>query len=196
MKKLINVWVLALLMAGSAWAQGAAFEVRGLYFWPVEQTFQDVYGAGVQFGGQIFIGLGKHWDIWASGDYYRKKGELTFSKEETTVRIIPVAAGLRYRIPVNRCHFYISGGAGYFLFKEENIIGTVKDSKIGYLGKAGCFVKVFKGLYLDAHFQYAHCSIQPLEIKTNISGLSFGVGIGYDFGLGETEEKWIWKEVK
>lgn len=196
MKRLFSVWILGMLTAGLVWAQGAALEVRGLFFRPVEKTFQKVYGSGVQVGGQGFIGLGKSIDIWVSGDYYHKKGELTYSKEETTVRIIPIAAGLRVRIPQDPFHFYVSGGVGYFLFKEENIIGTVTASKIGYVGKAGGFVKVFKGLYIDGHLQYTHCSIQPLEVRAQIGGLSFGIGIGYDFGLGEKEEKWIWKEVE
>jgi opacity protein-like surface antigen len=196
MKKLTIIWVLLILTAGSAAGQGAAIGIHGLYFQPAEQAFKDIYGPGTAFGAGGFIGLGKHLDLWVSGDYFQKQGELTFSKKETTVRIIPIAAGLRLRIPVSRINLYISGGAGYFLFKEENLIGTVTDSKIGYLGKAGCYIKIIRGLYMDGHFQYSHCSIQPLEVKADIGGLSFGIGIGYDFGLGEKEEKWEWREVK
>lgn len=170
--------------------------MKGLYFQPAEQAFKDIYGAGAAFGAEGFIGLGKRLDLWISGDYFQKEGELTFSKKETTVRIIPLAAGLRLRVPVDRFNFYVSGGLGYFLFKEENIIGTVKESKLGYLGKAGVYVKMIKGWYLDGHVQYAHCTIQPLDIKAGIGGMSIGVGIGYDFGLGEKAEMWKWREVK
>ena len=196
MKKLFSFLVLLIVMTGPIWAQGGAVEVRGLYFHPTEKAFQNVYGNSLVFGGGAFIGLGKHMDVWVSGDYFRKKGELTFSKEETTLQIIPVYAGLRWRFPGNSYHFYVSAGVGYFWFKEENLMGTVKESNISYLGKAGCFVKVFKGVYVDAHFQYTYGSVQPLEVKNQISGLSLGLGIGYDFGLGEKQDKWIWRKVK
>ncbi|MBD3414302.1 MAG: hypothetical protein GF421_07730 [Candidatus Aminicenantes bacterium] len=196
MKKLICVFVFSLVLAGSVWAQGGALEVRGLYFHPVDKRFQDVYSSGAVFGVEGILGLGKHVDLWISGDYFRKKGELIYSKKETTVRIIPIAAGLRWRFSQDAYQFYISAGAGYFLFQEENIMGTVNASKIGYLGKAGYSLKIIRGFYLNAHLQYAHCSIQPLEIQTHIGGLSLGIGIGYDFGLGEKEEKWIWREIR
>ena len=191
---MVMVWVV--VMAGPALATGIAFGIGGFYFQPVEKAFDDIYGTGRGINAEGIIRLWKNLDFWVGAGYYTQKGKLTFTKEETTVKILPVKAGLRLRLPVSVLNFYISGGLGHFIFDEENLIGRVQETKMGYMGKLGCYVKIVKGLYIDCHFQYSHCSIKPLEIEADIGGMSLGLGIGYDFGLGEKEEKWVWREVK
>jgi opacity protein-like surface antigen len=195
MKRLIGVLAVVILAVGFAGAQGVAIGVKGLYFTPAEQSFKDIYGSGPAYGLEANFGLTKNLDLWIGADYYQKKGELTFSKMETDVRILPVTAGLRYRIPAGPVRFYAGAGLGYFLFREENLIGKVDVRKLGFLGKAGAYVRVFQGLYIDAHLRYSYCVIKPQDIKANIGGLSFGVGFGYDFGLGDVAPIPQWREV-
>lgn len=195
MKKSGLAVVLVLLAVGQAEASGFAIGISGFYFRPTEQAFERIYGSGSGIGAEAVVRLWKNLDLWVGGDYFQKNGELTFTGEKTTVRIFPVKAGLRLRLPAGRLTFHAGAGLGYFFFEEENPIGRVTERKIGFLAKVGCYIKIVKGLYVDGYFQYTHCSIRPLDMEADIGGMSLGLGIGYDFGLEKKEEEWEWEEV-
>jgi len=189
--------LLAILAPGRAWASGLAVGVNGFYFRPTGQAFEQVYGSGSGIGAEAFIRLWKNLDLWIGADYFEKKGELTFTREKTTVRILPLKAGLRLRLPAGRLTFHAGAALGYFFFEEKNPIGEAEEAKMGFLGKAGCSVRIVKGLYVDGWFRYTHCSIRPFEVEADIGGMSLGLGIGYDFGLEKKkEEDWKWEEVR
>ena len=191
-------WAAALvvLTAGQAGASGFAIGISGFYFIPVDQAFKRVYGPGPGIEAVGIIRLWRNLDLWVGADYFQKRGELTFTGEETTVRVFPVKAGLRFRIPAGRFNFHAGAGLGYFFFEEKNPIGRVTEKKIGFLAKAGCYIKIVKGLYVDGYFQYSYCSIRPLDMEADIGGMSLGLGIGYDFGLEKKEDEWKWEEVR
>lgn len=182
MKRISTVCLALIFVSGLALAGDFAVEARGQYFNPVDQAFKDIYGGGMMFGGKAIISVWKGLAVWAGADYFSKKGETTFTKEETTLRIIPVGIGLRYSHPLSPA-FRIYGGLGlqYHSYSEKNEIGDVSESGIGILGEAGGIVNIVGGLFIDIFIDYSYCKFKPEDFKINIGGLSAGVGVGIQF---------------
>lgn len=160
---------------------GFFLEVQGVYFQPSDQVFKDIYGSGMYYGGEIGINIWKGIGIWAGGQYINKKGKLTFTQEETEIKIMPFYGGIKFRLPDAKISPYISLGVGYFKYKETSPIGTVEKGNIGYIGQLGCLFKILGPLVIDIKGSYSYCKIKPEEIEANLGGLQGVVGIGVDF---------------
>lgn len=180
--KRILIFCLAIIIFSSLSHAGAFFiEAKGNYFQPKDQDFKDIYGNGISFGGEIGINLGKGLGIWAGGHYFSKKGKLTFTEEDTEIQIIPLYAGIRYRLAKASIRPYVGFALGYFRYKEANPIGTVKKGDIGYIGQAGVIFKVGGALFLDIKGSYSYCKVKPVDIEANLGGLQAEIGLGLEF---------------
>lgn len=186
MKKFTGIIAITFIFSGVASASDFTLELKALYFSPTEQAFKDIYGGGLMYRGEVSIGLRKNLDLWLGGGYFSKKGELTFTKEETKLQIVPIGGGLKYRIATGNVNFYGGIGLYHFQFKESNPIGDVSKGRLGYVGKIGAFVEVVKGLIVDVYFDNTYCKMQPADFKINIGGIEAGIGIGYVFDLKGT----------
>ena len=185
-----------ILLAPSLLASDLSMTIFGQYFIPSDSAFKDLYGNGGAFGGKIKYSFGTNYGIWLSGSYYKQEGELSFTKEETVVKVVPLAAGISFQIPGEWLRVYLDGGLGLFYFNEDNPIGKVTSNRLGYLARIGTSFFPVKNLIFDVYMQFSSCKIRPVEIEASIGGLSFGVGLGWRFQLSEEEKSWIWKEVK
>jgi len=181
MKKLGVFVIIMLFLAGMARA-GITFEVKRANFSPTEQAFKDIYGGGATTGGEISIGILGGIHLWVGGSFFTQTGELTFTGEETTVKIMPIGGGVKYFYSLFKfVSLYAGAGVNYYSYKEENPIGTATKGGIGFLGTAGIMLKVFKGLFIDAFGTYSSCKMQPADYEINIGGIEAGVGLGYRF---------------
>jgi hypothetical protein len=122
--------------------------------------------------------------IWAGADIFSKTGLLSVSEEETKVRITPLYAGLRAEFGKTGLRPYVGAAAAYFLFREENPLGTVSENGLGFLTQAGVLARLGGSLWLDIFAGYRVCTLRtdgddPLEAK--VGGLSAGLGLAYRF---------------
>ncbi|NIO48888.1 MAG: outer membrane beta-barrel protein [Candidatus Aminicenantes bacterium] len=178
----ILVFCLTIIMFPALSHAGAFFiEANANYFRPKDQSFKEIYRNGKSFGGEIGITLGKGISIWAGGHYFSKKGKLTFTEEDTKIQIIPLYAGLRYRLEKANIRPYVGFAIGYFRYKEANPIGTIKKGDIGYIGQVGIIFKVGGALFLDIKGSYSYCKVKPVDIEANLGGLQGGIGLGLEF---------------
>jgi outer membrane protein W len=182
MKKIVFVFLAVLLFFSFLSATEYSFSFRGYSFHPSEEAFQDIYGAGFGFGLESDVQLIGNIDFRVAVGSFQKKGEMTLSKEEIKLSIVPVEIGLRYRILSGGIRPYAGAGLGYFRFKEKTPIGTAITTKLGYFAHTGVMILVVKGLYLDGFLNYSSCKVKPATIEVNIGGFSMGVGVGYRFG--------------
>jgi len=182
MKKLFIISALPLLLFGFTYAGEVIIEVKAAYFNPSEQAFKDIYGGGRMFGGEVSVGIFEGFSLWLGGSYLTRDGVLTFTQEETKLEIMPLGGGIKYFFPMLKiAHLYAGVGVNYYAYKEENPIGNVIKGGIGYLGKIGILIKVFKGLMLDAFVNYSYCKMMPADYEINIGGIEAGVGLGFRF---------------
>ena len=109
-RKLITVFIFIVFLAGISHAAKFIIEIKGSHFSLAEKAFQDIYGGGITFGGEVLIGLWKKLQFWLGGNYYSGDGELTYTGEETSLQILPIGGGLKYELPTGAFRFY--GGFG------------------------------------------------------------------------------------
>ncbi|MBN1273565.1 MAG: hypothetical protein JXB26_14965 [Candidatus Aminicenantes bacterium] len=173
--------ILLLSLCGMAYAHTVKIMGKASYFYPQEEAFRDIYEGGLRYGGEIEVAIWKGIGIWLGGDYFFKKGELTFTKEKTSLWIIPAYFGLKFRLPEKSVSPYFGLGAGYFFFKEDNPIGKVDEGKIGGIAQLGFTFSVGGPIFFDLQFTYTYCEVKPSGVKAQLGGLQGGVGLGFQF---------------
>ncbi len=181
MKKLILIIISVIFLSGLANATDFIVELKVHYLSPSEKAFRDIYGGGMMYGGELSVDIWKELAIWFGGSYFSKKGELTFTKEETTLEIYPIGGGLKYKLSTGIFDLYAGAGLNYYQYKESNPLGDVSKGGLGYIGKIGSYVRVTGGFLIDLYVNYSYCKIKPADFKINIGGIEAGVGIGYSF---------------
>lgn len=168
-------------------AQHLKIEAKSGYFRPSERAFRNIYGNGWRYGGEISLGVdinNSHGiDVWINGKSFHKKGELTYNKEETKVKILGFGTGLRYRINLlNRILYPYAGlGVNYNQFIETNKFGKLRHYEWGYEGQLGVYIRPIKKLLIDLYLGYSYCKMKPEDIGFNIGGIAAGIGLGYEF---------------
>lgn len=173
--------VTGIFLSGYANATDILVELKAHYLNPSEQAFKDIYGGGMMYGGEVSIGVWKGLEVWFGGSYFSKEGELTFTKEKTTLEIYPLGGGLKCRLSEGVFSFYLGAGLNYYQCKESNPLGDISKGGLGYIGKTGSYVKITEGFLIDLYMNYTYCKIKPADFEINIGGLEAGVGIGYRF---------------
>ncbi|MCP5105813.1 MAG: porin family protein [bacterium] len=152
-----------------------------------EERFKDVYGSSgmainVDFGVRVTNSL----EAFLHTDYFSVDGELTYTKEETTLKIIPVELGIRYLLKVNKdckpkLFPYIGAGAGYYMYKEENFIGTIDEKKFGFFVEGG-FRYYMGSLFFDAKIKNIFLNVEnDLGESIQLGGLAFMGAVGISF---------------
>ncbi len=181
-KTIFGIIAVTVLLTISASATDFLYEFKGHYFNPTEQRHKDIYGSGWAFGGEFGFGVSESLYVYLSGNYYAREGELTYTKEETKLKIIPLAVGAKYHFNlVGGSIFYAGTGLTYNIYKEENPIGEASKNGIGFVLNSGLLVFVVEGLFLDVYVNYSYCKLKPANVDINIGGLEAGLGIGYKF---------------
>jgi len=181
-KALFGIIVITIVLTASGSAADFLYEFKAHYFNPTEQRHKDIYGSGWAFGGEFGFGVSQSLYVYLSGNYYAREGELTYTQEETKLKIIPLAVGAKYHFNlVGGLNFYAGAGLTYNIFKEENPIGEVSKNGIGFVINSGLLVFILEGLFLDGYVNYSYCKFKPANVDVNIGGLEAGLGIGYKF---------------
>jgi len=163
-------------------AKGVRVELRGGVFSPSEQSFRDIYGGGLSYGAAVVIGIWKKLDLWVGGSYFYKKGELSFTAEETFVKVRALGWGVRYAHSFGRVDVFGGAGLNYFFYDEENPIGEVSAGKIGSELRAGAFYRLAGRLSAGVFASFTTCTISPAQYEFNLGGLSAGLILSYRFG--------------
>ena len=102
---------LAMMLTVVTASASVTIGIQGAYFAPKDSVFKNIYGGGLMYGGGIAFGLTQRIDGWIEGGYFSKTGSLTYTKEETKLTLIPIGAGLRYRILPGNISPYVGAGA-------------------------------------------------------------------------------------
>lgn len=191
MKKLVIMLAIAILFPGISYAGDGIIELKGSYFYPSERAFKDIYSGGLNYEGEATFRTWKNLELWAGISYFRKNGKLSLTKEKTSLQIIPIGAGIKYRFPAGNLCGYVGLGVRYFHSTESNVIGDVTKNGLGYIAKIGCYINVKGGWVIDIYMDYSYCQIEPPDFGLNIGGIVTGIGIGYKFGYNPYgEDNW------
>lgn len=185
--RLIFGWIGLILLSISLKAKPLRIEVKTAFFYPSEKAFREIYGRGIKYGFDIGSNIWKKLELHLEANYYLKKGKLTFTKEETRLKLLPIGVSLRYVFLKNKINLYGGIGLTYDLFEEKNPLGKVRKDKMGYAAKIGGFKrikglkKLVKAFIIDVSINYHYCQMKPAEIKFDVGGLDLSLGLGLEF---------------
>ncbi|NIM90623.1 MAG: outer membrane beta-barrel protein [Candidatus Aminicenantes bacterium] len=179
MKRSIILVSLVLFILGALHAQESSIILETSYFRPSDQAFREIYGSGLQVGGKLQVDVLKKTSLWLGASYFSNKGELTFTKEEITLRIIPVYLGVGYRFTEEKVIPFLSVGMGIHFYREIAPLDTLKYARFGYLAQTGVWVELASKFSVELEVNYSSCTIKPEGTAINIGGIGIGIGLRY-----------------
>ncbi len=156
-------------------------EITGNYFQPAEGEFKDTFGNGLMEGAELNIGVTNSLEFWLAMKNFSKSSLEGEAAPDRKIRLIPLEAGFKMRFNKGVVNPYIGGGVAYHQYKELFNSKEIKENKIGYIGQAGCFLKIAENLVLDAYAHYRYCLINVGGTELDISGFHVGAGLGFEF---------------
>lgn len=149
-----------------------------------EPRFDNVYSAGGGMSGlALSSAIVSNVNFYLEVKYYVRRGELTFTKEKTEFTLVPISLGVRYIVPLGLFNPYIGGGGDFYLYYEDNPIGTVLNYTNGYHLTWGIYFHFFKKvpLLLNVKFKYTTAKATAESAKLQLGGFEYAAGLAFTF---------------
>ena len=146
---------------------------------PVGTLFTEVYGkAGSIIGLALSSTLVWNFDLYLEVKEINRTGKLTFTGEKTTFLLIPISLGVRYVQPLGFVQPYIGGGLDFYLFYENNPIGSVFNYVRGSHILGGTYIQFSKSVpvLLDFRVKYTSATATVNDRQVQLGGLEYGAG--------------------
>lgn len=179
---ILAAFSLAAPTAGAAPAKAFSIKVRAGYFFPADAAFREIYGNGAAWGGEFEAALSPRLSVWAGADYYSRAGLLVQTRENTTLRVVPLQAGLKAGLDVGAStRIYAAAGLAWFQYRESNSIATLKQSRLGLIGRAGVVVAPGETFLLDFGGAYSICRVNPAGVEADLGGFLVSAAAGFRF---------------
>jgi opacity protein-like surface antigen len=113
--------------------------------------------------------------------YITASGNLSYTQEPTTLNVIPLEAGIRYLVLAGNVTPYFGGGAGFYHVQEDNRIGNVSKSAVGFFGEAGLRFNLATAFFFDLRAKYTALSLRIANESKNLGGFIALAGVGFSF---------------
>lgn len=169
-------------------------EAKAGYFFPINDTFKEIYQGGGIYGIEVSAQAWKGLYPFISGSYFSEPGRSIGGHTRTVITMAPIDVGLKYAFDLNRyLDVYIGLGAvfEYLNMKDESPYVIQNITKWGYGGiaKAGLWIYATKNFFIDLFGDYRFvtvdfdntCGGRVVRHDANISGFTAGGGLGYRF---------------
>lgn len=175
-------------------------EFRGAYFLSTSHSLREIYSPAALCGLEFDCHLYKQLYAWVGAGYLKRRGTSRPTNTTTTLTLVPINAGMKWIYTMYRVQPYLGVGAEatYGHEKVRNppdtsiFIPSRSDWAWGGIFKIGFLVYFVDHLFLDFYTDY---SLRTLNLKklssssphlefvnsVNLSGFSFGAGLGYGF---------------
>jgi len=144
---------------------------------PIGTLFEQIYGkAGTILGLKLSSALVWNFDFYLELKGLRKTGKLTYTEEKTTLLLIPISLGLRYVQPLGFIQPYIGGGVDFYVFYEDNPIGSVFNYVNGTHFLGGIYLRIDKSVpvLLNLQIKYTSATSNINDRKVELGGLEYG----------------------
>jgi len=149
-----------------------------------EPRFEAAYPSGGPIGGlTLSSALVSNFNIYLDIKYYSRQGQLTFSREETNFYMVPIDVGVRYIYALGPLLPYLGAGLDFYLYYEDNAIGTVLNSTNGYHVTAGTYLRFGQSvpvmINLRAKYTWAKAERDANQIQ--LGGLEYCIGLVFTY---------------
>jgi len=150
-------------------------------FRPERDDLKRVFNKGMMIGAEMSIGIWDMMELWALAQSFNKSVFDSSSGGERTVRLLPFEAGLKFRLNKGKVNPYFGLGAGYYQYREIVSSGEFREKSSGFIGQAGCFIKMGGYFILDVYAHYSYSGGKAEAAKFRMNGLHFGLGLGFEY---------------
>lgn len=176
-------------------ARDLILEFKAAALVPTNHTFRSAYRNSIAlFGPELTVQLNRDWYGFIAANYFQRNGRYLGTSEDTKLRAMPLAIGLKCFLPVNHgTSLYLGLGFQPIYLHTKNSRGLVTATEsfwgFGGIAKSGIFIDLGNNFLLDLFADYNFVKIGVSDfyghtmtpIKTNISSVILGAGLGYRF---------------
>jgi outer membrane protein W len=168
--------------------------MRAAYLHPTGSHFDDIYGGSGIYNFELSIQTWFDLYTWFSLGYLRNSGQSLGLNNRTLFQMVPLGFGLKYLLNCSCLRPYLGAGLGMTWIDVDNYREFVKKEinkwGVGSVFKAGSLWYMSSCCFLDFFIDYTYMdigfsdtSIDPFALSNDadISGFSFGFGLGYSF---------------
>ena len=149
-----------------------------------EPRFDAVYPKG-----GLLAGLGasaaivSNLNLYLEAKYWQREGALTFSKEKTTLRLVPISIGARFIVPLGIINPYAGAGGDLYFYYEDNPIGTTANSAAGIHVMGGVYIRPAQGvpLMINLKVKYTWARTTQGGFDIQLGGLEYAGGLAFAF---------------
>ncbi|MCB1106521.1 MAG: hypothetical protein KDK76_00320 [Chlamydiia bacterium] len=182
-----------ILMFASTKSEGREILLEGKtsYYLSTNDRFRNLYGGAGLYRVEANVEVANHWLVWTNLGYLYASGN-TNQGSHSHLHLVPVATGVSYFFKQDPlipyvglgplfAYSYINNGSRY-ITRHQNGWGG------GFLAKLGFLAYITQKLYLDCYTDYSFIRMHfhygkkiTVHQKGDLSGFSFGVGLGCKF---------------
>ena len=188
--------VLPLLIGSIASSSASAIdyfaEAKASYFYPTGGAFREVYSGGALYGLEFDCQAWKQLYVWADICYFTKTGHTVSDQDYTRLTMVPISSGLKYIYNKHRAQPYVGIGVETTYLQihtnSQYLIRSNSNWGIGGIFKAGVFIVPYRSIVVDLYVDYSQMKVymsshnkSVVVQSANLSGVSFGGGVGYRF---------------
>ena len=195
-KKYLTLFFLLFFFTGALMAQTknekkwAVGLFSGLYFLQ-DEIFQEVYGKSTLFlGAEIPFPLSKlikNVEGIFQTRYMTDKGKTSFTEEEIKLQLFYLSLSFRYMMNLNKFELFLGPGVDYILYREKYPetfpVDSMNGSVLGFHVLGGSYYSFSSSLAAKIYFKYNIAETTEEDIRVNLGGTEWGVGLIYRFNL-------------
>ncbi len=192
-------WILLLLTAGlfstaNLLGTDVLLEAQAAYYHPTNHEFREIYSGSGIYGLELSVQSWRGLYPWVSGSVFSKTGHSIGLENRTNITFVPIGIGLKYLWKVHFVDLYLGAGVlpTYLHIHDHSAYVVKKRSKwgCGGIAKVGAIFNLPKSFFIDVFTDYSYIKISNHDSRhgtvhphsANLSGFSFGGGVGYRFG--------------
>jgi hypothetical protein len=176
--------LLLLGIRGFAADRQGAFEILYGRYTVNDSRFAAIYGktspiAGLSLSAALFFNI----DFYLEAKVLSKSGQLTYTGASTKIVLVPFSFGLRYGLPLGILEPFVGAGLDYYVYYENNAIGTAVDYARGSHVLGGLrfnFGKDFP-ISLSGRIKYTSIKATRGDITVDLGGIELAAGLAFVF---------------
>ncbi len=181
--------IFAIYIPFQSQANSISIESTAAYFYPTNHRYRKIYSGGGLYGLELKGQIYKDFYAWTSASILHSHGKSRPCRYKTEITQIPLDIGLKYIPHIDRYHPYLGIGLLTTYMNIHDHASHVKRKVVhwgvGAIFKTGCLIDLPKNIFLDFFTHYSLMKVNPntrrCHHKADLSGFSFGGGLGYYF---------------
>jgi len=134
---------------------------------------KDIYNkSNIFYTAELTFDVSK-FNLFIDANISNFKGELSFNKDDTTLKLTQIDAGIIFPF-TKKTGPYLGAGTGITFYKENNSIGNASGTGFGFFGVGGIKF-VFGKAFLDLRAKYTMLKIKGADLSGLSASALFGI---------------------